>query len=79
MWTAIIVILVVIGVAVSKVLSSRMKERERRNATKGLVEARINTVLATYAGFAGLDAPETARVLALRAAVRQGKLIPIVR
>jgi len=57
--------------------TSRVKQRERRNASKRLVESRINSVLMVYGSFAGLDAPETTRVLALRAAVRQGKLLPV--
>jgi hypothetical protein len=74
MWFALAVVTLVL----IEIWSSRRKERERGNATKRLVEARINTRLLIYGATAGLDAPETARVLALRAAVREGKLLPIV-
>jgi hypothetical protein len=57
MW--VVLILGIVGIVAAQIWVSRKKDREQRDATKQLVEARINLCLMTYATFAGLDAPET--------------------
>lgn len=76
MWIVIAATIALVAIAVGGRLA-QSKKTQPAKAAKGLVEARINFRLKVYWGIAGLDAPETAPLLALRAAVRQEKLFPV--
>jgi len=62
---------------VAEIWFFRRKGGQRLDANKRIALERINFYLTVHWSFAGLDAPETTPILALRAAVRHGDLVPI--